>query len=59
MHTFMNFRPQASRYAYAALRHRVCGAGAHACVINPVPHLWCRPLVLNWLSMMPSMTKQI
>ena len=27
MHTFMNVRPQTSRYAYAALRHRVCGAG--------------------------------
>ena len=27
MHTFMDFRPQAPRYAYAALRHRMCGAG--------------------------------
>ena len=23
---------------------------SHACVINPAPHLWCRPLVLNWPS---------
>ena len=25
---------------------------SHACVINPAPHLVCRPLVLNWQSMM-------
>ena len=30
----MDFRPQAPRYAYADLRHRMCGAGVHACVIN-------------------------
>ena len=41
MHTFMDFRPQAPSYAYADLRHRVCGAGVYACVINPAPHPWC------------------
>ena len=44
MHTFMDFRPQAPRYAYAALRHRVCGAGVYACVFNPAPHPWCAAL---------------
>ena len=30
----MHFSLQPSRYAYADLRHEVCGAGVHACVFN-------------------------
>ena len=38
----MHFNLQPPRYAYADLRHEVCGAGVHACVFNilmiPAPH---------------------
>ena len=30
----MHFSLQPPRYAYADLRHEVCGAGVHACVFN-------------------------
>ena len=30
----MHFSLQPPRYAYADLRHKVCGAGVHACVFN-------------------------
>ena len=36
----MHFSLQPPRYAYADLRHEVCGAGIHACVFNINENHW-------------------